>query len=368
MKLLKCMVCIMLMSTFLLSTVCMAVGTSADASVAIDALTGKVICEKNAHTKMGMASTTKIMTAIIALEKGNPTDIVTVDKRAVGVEGSSLYLKEGDTLSLENLLFGMMLRSGNDAAAAVALHFAPSIEEFAEMLTNTARELGLANTVFRNPHGLHAEGHYTTAYDLAQITRYGFTLDGFAEIVKAKSFSIDENIETKYVTNNNKLLNLYDGADGVKTGFTPETGRTLVGSATRNGMRVITVTLNDKEDWNDHIAMFDYAFENFKSRKLSETGQGFGCVKITGGEETESAMVASSELSVMINKNAVIKIEVISEENICAPVKKGQELGKAVFTSDGEILGEVKLVAPEDIGREKKPNIFIRIINWIMGK
>ncbi len=368
MKLIKSMACMVLVSAVILCPSAFAVNTSADASIAIDALTGEVICEKNAYTKMGMASTTKIMTAIIALEKGNLTDIVTVDKRAVGVEGSSLYLSEGDTLSLKNLLYGMMLRSGNDGATAVALHFAPSVEEFSKMMNEKAAELGLSDTNFKNPHGLYEEGHYTTAYDLAQITRYGFTLPEFAEIVKCWAYNIDENIETKRVVNNNKLLNMYDGADGVKTGFTPETGRTLVGSATRDGMRVITVTLNDKEDWNDHMAMFDYAFSKYKSLSLAEKGKGYGCVPVKGGKDIEIACVAKDDFAVMVEKDATISVDIKTEEEIKAPIKKGQVLGKAIFTINGENIGEMELVAPEAMERKNKPNIFWRIINWIMGK
>ena len=367
MKSLKCFLCLLLITAFLCPGA-LAVTTNAGASIAIDGATGKVFCEKNAHTRMGMASTTKIMTAIIALEKGNLNDIVTVDKRAVGVEGSSLYLEEGDRLSLKNLLFGMMLRSGNDAATAVALHFAPSVEEFAVMMNDKAKELGLKDTCFKNPHGLHEEGHYTTAYDLAQITRYGFTLEGFADIVSTWSYNLNENIHTKTVTNNNKLLNMYNGADGVKTGYTPETGRTLVGSATRDGMRVITVTLNDGDDWKDHMAMFDYAFENFKSINLCESGQGFGCVPVKGGKDSEVPLIAAEKLDALVFKDSKIQVEVTTREEINAPVEKGQSLGKVVFTENGAVLAEAELVAGEGMEKEKKASMFWRIIKWIMRK
>ncbi len=347
----------------------MALGTSAEASVAIDALTGEVICEKNAYTRMGMASTTKIMTAILALEHGGMEEIVKIDPRAIGVEGSSLYLEEGDEMSFGTLLYAMMLRSANDGATAVALHLAPSVEEFAKMMTEKARELGLRDTNFKNPHGLHEEGHYTSAYDLAQITRYGFTLPGFAELVSSTSFNIDADVHTKYVTNNNKLLNMYEGADGVKTGYTPETGRTLVGSATRDGMRIITVTLNDREDWNDHIAMFDYGFENFKSLSLAQKGHGYGCVQVKGGEASEISVVAAEDFGVLLGKDATVNTRVsVFEEEIKAPVEKGRVLGKMEFYQGDASIGSVDLVAAEDMPREKKPNIFLRIINWIMGK
>lgn len=369
MNLFKKVLCLVVTVMLVGSLPAAALSTSADASIAIDALTGEVICEKNAHTKLGMASTTKIMTAILALEHGNMDEVVTIDPRAVGVEGSSLYLEKGDKMTFGTLLYAMMLRSANDGATAVALHLAPSVEEFAEMMNNKAVELGLKNTNFKNPHGLHEEGHYTTAYDLAQITRYGFTLPGFAELVNTTAFNIDADVHTKHVTNNNKLLNMYEGADGVKTGYTPETGRTLVGSATRDGMRIITVTLNDREDWNDHIAMFNYGFENFKSHSLVKKNQGYGCVKVKNGVENEIAVVAKEDFGVMLGADSTVSTRVsIFEDEIKAPVKKGQVLGKVQFFEKESVIGTVDLVAAEDVEKAKKPNIFWRIINWIMGK
>ena len=367
MRLLKLTICLLL-SVVLFCPAVYAMDLSAEAAVAIDGATGKVLCEKNAYTRLGMASTTKIMTLIIALERGNPEDIVTVDKRAEGVEGSSLYLRGGDKLSLRNLLFGMMLRSGNDAATAVALHFSPTVEEFASLMTEKAKELGLKDTCFKNPHGLHEEGHYTTAYDLAQITRYGFTLDGFAEIVASEKFVIDENIETKLVTNNNKLLYLYAGADGVKTGYTPETGRTLVGSATRDGMRVICVTLNDGDDWNDHINMFNYSFEHFKSFILTRKDQGFGCAPVKKGQDAEVPLLAQEELSCLVDSDSTVKATVTTNTEITAPLKKGDVLGKVVFSNEDGVLAETNLIAGCDVEKEKKLGVFWRIIKWITRK
>lgn len=369
MNFLKRILCFVILASFIGNIPVMAIGTSAEASVAIDALTGEIICEKNAYMRLGMASTTKIMTAILALEHGGMDEVVKIDPRAIGVEGSSLYLEEGDEMPFGSLLYAMMLRSANDGATAVALHLAPSVEEFAEMMTEKARSLGLRDTNFKNPHGLHQEGHYTSAYDLAQITRYGFTLPGFAELVSSTSFSVDADVHTKHVTNNNKLLNMYEGADGVKTGYTPETGRTLVGSATRDGMRIITVTLNDREDWNDHVAMFDYGFENFKSFSLAQKGHGYGCVQVKGAEASEIAVVAAEDFGVLLNKGATVSTRVsVFEEEIKAPVEKGRILGRMDFYREDDFLGSVDLVAAEDMPREKKPNIFWRIINWIMGK
>ncbi|MDP4119158.1 MAG: D-alanyl-D-alanine carboxypeptidase family protein [Bacillota bacterium] len=345
-----------------------AIEVSAGSAIAIDADSGRVLYEKNAHERRGMASTTKIMTAIIALENGNLNDIVTIDSRAVGIEGSSLYLRAGDKITLKNLLYGMLLRSGNDAATAVALHFCPTVQEFAAKMTQKAKDLGLHDTQFKNPHGLYAKDHYTTAYDLAQITRYAFTLPGFGDMVCSRKYVIDDDIESKVVTNNNKLLRFYDGADGVKTGYTPETGRTLVGSATRNGMRVICVTLNDGNDWNDHMAMFDYSFRNYEIRMLTKKGQGFGCAPVSCGTECDVPLLAASDVKAAVGIGEKIQVEVTTKEGLCAPVKDGQVVGKVVFKENGQKIGETNLISGSEMEKEKKPNIFWRIIKWIMRK
>lgn len=369
MRYLKSVLCIVLICSLVyLPVMASYPQVSAGAAVAIDCGTGRVFYEKNAYTRMGMASTTKIMTAILALEMGNPEDIVVVDERAAGIEGSSLYLRAGDKLTLKNLVSGMMLRSGNDGAAAIALHFCDSIPAFAELMTQKAKDLGLNDTCFKNPHGLYEEGHYTTAYDLAQITRYGFTLQGFAEIVGLRKYEIDDNIETKEVYNNNKLLTMYDGADGVKTGYTPETGRTLVGSASREGMRVITVTLDDRDDWNDHIAMFNYCFDTFKSIKLSGKGQGFGCVPVKNGVDCEVAALATTDVLAVINPDTKITVEVITEEDLKAPVKMGDIIGNVVFKEGEKIVGKTELIAGCDVEKERKPKFLWKFFNWIMGK
>ena len=345
-----------------------AMDLSAESAVVIDAASGRVIAGKDAYTRRGMASTTKIMTAVIALEKCNLNETVTVDKRAEGIEGSSLYLKAGDKIILEHLLYGMLLKSGNDAAAAVALHISDSIEDFAGLMTEKAVSLGLKDTAFKNPHGLYEEGHYTTAYDLAEITRYAFTLDGFSDMVSAQSYTIDDDIETKLVVNNNKLLRFYEGADGVKTGYTPETGRTLVGSATRNGMRVITVTLSDRDDWNDHMSMFDYAFNNYELKKLSDKGQGFGCVRVYGGKEPDVPCTAEESLSAAVKKGGKVKVVLRTDENLAAPVEKGQKVGTLSFYDGDDLIGETNLVAAFTAEKAKKPNIFRRIFDFFFGK
>ena len=224
---------------------------AAQAYVAIDAITGRILDASNENEKLGMASTTKIMTGILAIEKGNFDDMVTIGKNPPLVEGSKIYVSEGEKISLETLVYGLLLKSGNDAAIAIAEHIGGSESGFVKMMNEKAKELGLKNTSFTNPHGLYHENHYTTAYELALIGRYAMKNPVFAKIVGEKVFTENppEDRDAHVIYNANKLLSMYDEADGIKPGYTPETGRTLVGSATKNGWRVITVTLNCQNDW-----------------------------------------------------------------------------------------------------------------------
>ncbi len=240
----------------------------AKSAIVIDQETGRVLYEKNSHEKLPMASTTKIMTLLVALEKGNLKDIVTVSKRAASVGGSSIWLSPGEKIDMESLLYGLMLNSGNDAATAIAEHIGGSVENFAKIMNEKAKEIGAYDTHFVTPSGLDIgiDDHYTTAYDLALITRYAFRYPKFAEIVSTKEKTIPwEGKEwDRYLRNKNKLLWIYEGADGVKTGFTNKAGRCLVSSATREGRRFIAVVLNSPPMWEDSIKILDYAFSKYK--------------------------------------------------------------------------------------------------------
>lgn len=193
---------------------------SAKSAVLIDTKTGSVLYEKNARQKLPMASTTKIMTAICALEAGNLDETFEIHPSAVGVEGSSIYLAHGETMTLRDLVYGLMLNSGNDAAVAIAMQVSGSVEAFAALMNDTAAKIGVQDTQFQNPNGLDDPQHYTTAYDLAQITRYGMQIPAFTEIVSTKTKRIPwQNKENgRLLSNHNKMLSLYEGADGVKTG------------------------------------------------------------------------------------------------------------------------------------------------------
>jgi serine-type D-Ala-D-Ala carboxypeptidase (penicillin-binding protein 5/6) len=247
----------------------------AKAAAVIDVETGRILYEKNGNEKMRVASLTKIMTAIVAIEEGKLNDVVEVPAHAVGTEGSSIYLRQGEKLTLEQLLYGLMLRSGNDAAVTIADHVGGSVPGFVQLMNEKAEYLGLSNTHFANPHGLDQQGHYSTADDLAKLTAYSLHNEMFRKIVGTRTKTIPQegqNWDRKLI-NKNKMLVFYSGADGVKTGYTKLAKRCLVSSATREGRQIAVVTLNDPNDWQDHAALLDYGLKHFNRVQLVSKGE-----------------------------------------------------------------------------------------------
>ena len=241
---------------------------SAKSAILIEASQNTVIYEKNADCKLPMASTTKIMTAITALEYFSSDASMTVPNEAVGTEGTSASLEAGEVYSLHDLLIALMLQSGNDAAVTIAINVAGTVERFAVLMNRTARNMGLTSTSFKNPHGLPAEDHYTTARELAIITSHALKSKPLADIVATQRAKIcSDSGKVRQFRNHNKLLMLYEGANGVKTGYTKASGRCLVSSATKNGQTLIAVTLNSHNDWNEHTAMLDYGFSVYQKQK-----------------------------------------------------------------------------------------------------
>lgn len=247
----------------------------AESAILMDVDSKRVLYEKNADEPKPIASITKIMTAILAIEYGRLDDVVVVSPKASGMEGSSIYLRPGERVTLETLLYGLMLRSGNDAAVAIAEHLAGSEENFVRLMNIKAWELGMKNTRFANSHGLDEEGHYSTARDMALLSAYALKNPIFQEIVNTRTKRVSwpgERWSRSWV-NKNKMLQFYDGADGVKTGYTRKAGRTLVSSATRHGQQLVVVTLNDPDDWRDHMRLLDYGFAQYPARLLLKEGQ-----------------------------------------------------------------------------------------------
>ncbi|MDO7905109.1 D-alanyl-D-alanine carboxypeptidase family protein [Paenibacillus sp. JX-17] len=248
------------------------ISTHAQASALIDVTSGRILYSSHGDEELRIASLTKIMTALVAIEQGRLDDKVKVSARAFAKEGSSIYLKLGEEMTLENMLYGLMLRSGNDAATAIAEHIGGSEDGFVFLMNQKAEELGLSHSHFMNPHGLDAEGHYSSANDLAKLTAYALQQPEFKKIVATKEKAApnpNESWDYKWA-NKNKLLRLYEGADGVKTGYTKKAFRCLVSSATRHGQQLAAVTLNDGDDWKDHARMLDYGFKYYPLVTLAE--------------------------------------------------------------------------------------------------
>lgn len=250
---------------------------SAQSAILMEQDSGRVIFEKDAHTQRRIASITKIMTAILAIESGKLDETVTVSNNAIRAEGSSIYLQEGEKIKLENLVYGLMLRSGNDAAVAIAETVGGSLDGFVYLMNQKAEEIGMKNTHFANPHGLDDhEDHFSTAYDMALLTRYAMKNDTYKKIAGTESYRSESsnNKWDRVWRNKNKLLtSLYEYSTGGKTGYTKRAKRTLVSTAEKDGVSYIAVTLNDPDDWDDHINMFESAFKQYKMVQVLEEGK-----------------------------------------------------------------------------------------------
>ncbi|TLS35635.1 D-alanyl-D-alanine carboxypeptidase family protein [Pseudalkalibacillus caeni] len=250
---------------------------SARSAILMEQESGRILFEKDAYSQRRIASITKVMTAILAIESGKMDDMVTVSKRAVYTEGSSIYLKQGEKIKLEDLVYGLMLRSGNDAAVAIAEHVGGSLEGFVHLMNEKAKELGMTKTVFSNPHGLDDhEQHFSTAYDMALLTRYAMQNKKFQKISGTKRHSApnpEEKWDRKWRNKNKLLTELYEYSTGGKTGFTKRARRTLISTAEKDGMELIAVTLDDPDDWDDHISMFNWAYDKFNLVPIIEKGK-----------------------------------------------------------------------------------------------
>ena len=326
-----------------------ALDTSAKSAVLIDAASGRIIYEKNSGQCLPMASTTKIMTALVALENADKDADVTIPPEAVGVEGSSVCLKAGEQMTLEQLLYAVMLESANDAASAVAHIVGGSIDDFALMMNEKAQSLGLVNTSFANPHGLDAQNHYTTAYELALISAQAMKNDDFKKIVGTYKYRIPMSESGyRYLMNHNKMLKMYDGAIGVKTGFTKKSGRCLVSAAEKDGLMLIAVTLNAPNDWRDHSAMLDYGFENYEMCTLARPGEYSFELECIGKKSTHVKLTNPSGLERCLKKDSGdITQTVYLPRFVYAPVNCGDALGYIEFSHNGESIGRVELTVSQ---------------------
>ena len=335
---------------------------SAKSAVLIDADTKSILCEKDAHARRAMASTTKIMTALVAAELCEPHRVVSVNAGAVGVEGSSVYLYAGEKLTMYELLCAMLLESANDAAAAIAFEVGGSIEGFCTLMNEKAKELGLSNSHFTNPHGLYDEEHYTTAYELAVIAAAALENEEIRKIVSTKKMPIGAEGSTQRVLyNHNKMLSMYEGAIGVKTGFTKKSGRCLVSAAEREGLTLIAVTIAAPDDWNDHKNLLDFGFANFECATLVKKGDVCHMLEVMGGEESHTALLFADTLSLTLKKGSAEKVKCVIETFTryeFAPLPMGKKLGVATFYLDGEKIASSGLVSATEIKRIPDKNGF----------
>ncbi|WRS26821.1 D-alanyl-D-alanine carboxypeptidase family protein [Oscillospiraceae bacterium MB08-C2-2] len=325
----------------------------AKAAVVMEAQTGRVLFDQNAQEKLPIASTTKIMTALIALEQSNTEVYFKVDSTAILVEGSSMGLQEGDMVSLESLAVGMLLASGNDAANAAAVRIAGSVPAFVEMMNQRATELGMTNTHFDTPSGLDGATHYSTAYDMALLAREALRNETFSAICSQYRMRTQYGNPPydRWLTNHNKMLNYYEGAMGVKTGFTKKSGRCLVSAAERNGVELITVTLNCPDDWNTHRHLFDTYFEKLQVEDLS-AGIPRARLYVAGGAQNQVTSAPTQPIQVPVNADGSSRIEykvTTTQPFLYAPVTKGQTVGYATVTLDGTEICTITLTASQDV-------------------
>ena len=317
---------------------------------------------KSADTKMPMASTTKIMTALVALDGTSLQDTVIIDERAVGVEGSSAYLKAGEVLTIEELLYALLLQSANDAAVAIACHVAGDVDAFAILMNDKAKDLGLSCTNFTNPHGLDDKEHYTTARELAIITAEAMKNESFRKITSTykKTFSTEDRTRT-YVNHNKMLLN-YEGCIGVKTGYTQRSGRCLVVATERNGLEFISVTLDAPNDWSDHTKLLDYGYDTLERIDLAKVDEYCYNVPIINGDKESILVTNDKDISIIVEKgdhslNKHIKLI----RYAVAPISEGDVLGEIIFTVDGKEVDRCNLIARENAGSNEKKSLLDRL-------
>jgi D-alanyl-D-alanine carboxypeptidase/D-alanyl-D-alanine carboxypeptidase (penicillin-binding protein 5/6) len=349
----KVLIYLLLLSTFLISM--MALFVSAEVGINVNAKssalynpdTKSFLYQKNASTRLPLASTTKIVTALIAIETLDPDEIIKVPRDAVGIEGSSLYLAEGDELTANDLIHGVLLQSANDAATVLALRISGSIGAFAEKMTDRAKKIGAENTNFENPHGLDSDEHYTTAHDLSVIAAEALNNDTFRKIVSTYKYTFKIGDKTRTIVNHNKLLKSYDGCIGVKTGYTRKSGRCLVSAAEKDGVTLIAVTLNDPDDWNDHTDMLNYGFDKLESVDLTEV------VKLPQYIPTVSSDGATVNIELEKKQAVKLKSDTITYQldvptYIASDIKCGDKVGELTLKI-GDNQEKIDIVAKSDV-------------------
>ena len=320
-----------------------AADTSATAAILMDGDTGEVLYEKNPDRQMLIASTTKLMTALVVLERGGLGDMVTVTRHHMA-EGSSMYLKPGDRVTVEELLYGLLLCSGNDAALALADHCG-GLERFVAEMNRKAAELGMTGTSFANPNGLDQEGHYSTARDMARLAACSVKNETLVRLCSTRSVTVGG----RTMTNHNRLLRSIDGCIGLKTGYTRAAGRTLVSCVRRNGRTLVAVTLQDGNDWADHAALYDYGFSTYPAKLGASLGQTIQRVQVENGMSATVPLVAADSFAWPLAEGESLELDVELAGSLRAPIRAGRRAGEAVFSVNGKEVGRVALLYGADV-------------------
>ncbi|HHW02706.1 MAG TPA: D-alanyl-D-alanine carboxypeptidase [Thermoanaerobacterales bacterium] len=339
---------------------------NARAYILMEPITCRILIEKNSEVKMPMASTTKIMTAIIALEKGNLESKVKVSAKAASIGGSSFYLKAGETMSLENMLYGLLLPSGNDAAVAIAEHISGNEKNFVDLMNLKALEIGALNTHFMNPHGLDEPGHYTTARDLAMIARYAWSIPKFREIVQTREKVINDGIHERHIYNTNRLLGSKIGVNGIKTGYTGGAGKCLVASAAMNRFQLISVVLGSGDHFGNSYNLLDYGFSHYKYKQVVVKDRPYTNVLVENGILDRALLVAGGDIFLPVGENETVDLKMIVPDSIKAPVMKNQPIGEILVFINGKQVCKTILVSTQDIREKTYFDMLYRILReWL---
>lgn len=345
----KRIICAVFAVMLLLPLKVSALDTSAKGAVLINGDTGEVIYEHNKDSRLPMASTTKIMTGLLLCENGDFERQITVSEEMLRVEGSSMGLLAGDKVTLGDLLYGLMLASGNDAANVIAYTLGNTVDGFVKMMNDKALELGLNNTHFETPSGLDGEDHYTTAYDLARLARIAMQNDAFAKAVSTEKAVLyyGNPPYRRSLSNHNRLLKSFDGAVGIKTGFTKKSGRCLVSAAKRDGKYVIAVTLNDPNDWADHTSLLEYGLSVIKTVEIKPPKNRYDIAVVGGVDDKTSVSVNSLSVSTLTEQN--FNCYVALPKFLYAPVEKGDKIGQVVYSKEDKIIAKFDINAEEAV-------------------
>lgn len=332
---------------------------SAEKAILMDAQSGRVLYEKQSDVKSLIASTTKIMTALVVCEQCNVLDRVRIPREAVGIEGSSMYLREGEILTVQELLYGLMLRSGNDAAVALAIYCGGTVEGFADLMNDKAHRLEMRNSHFVNPHGLDSKDHYSSARDLAVLAAYAMNNPIFAKTVSTQSVTVGNRV----LQNHNKLLWQFEGADGIKTGFTRAAGRILVSSAKRQGRRLVAVTINAPNDWQDHKNLLQEGFERYSIKQVINAGDCVGEMELESGEALCVRLIADEDFYYALADDEQTEIVLPGPGFAYAPVVEGQYAGDACIWIGDCLIGKVPLVYGDTVeqNEEKERSFWDRL-------